>query len=568
MAKKKTKRKIKKLHEASSKCTVQGKPKFPEPIIRVTPQVLQKIRDITVNAGQFETGGLLLGDKKGDRDEYIISIKKATGPGEKAEFSNHHFKPDMDSYKNELKAELHLNGLVYLGEWHKHPGAFDTPSCTDLETMQDITEEDDTKDLVAIIATTPEQNNSKNSNQMVKTDFFYYRRGMKKFLPSIPEITVQPRLKRKIQKIGEINLDVDYVANIVENGNDELIVDGSLTDNKIANFLLNNTEQQIRAKLLLKNHNNKEIELNTSNEDLQIIISISPENVSATAWQNDSNSGDLVEIPVNMINLQQTLYKRLGGLHVKENIEDKTVTLLGLGSVGSAAAVQLVKAGINNLILIDSGQLKIHNIIRHVCDLSDLGRNKTDAVAEKLKWINPRVQIQKISKDFVEVFNEIEDQINNTQLLIISTDTAGSRNLANMTAVSMNIPAVFISLWERARTGTITRIVPGITGCRNCVGDGRWGSEMIPGTTDYSSAENERDIYFQPGLDTDISLVTNLGVKMAISTLVNPKSEVSPDLGTNFILWNGYPGNKQPMITLGKKLGLPKNIDCDLCGKI
>ena len=89
---------------------------------------------------------------------------------------------------------------------------------------------------------------------------------------------------------------------------------------------------------------------------------------------------------------------------------------------------------------------------------------------------------------------------------------------------------------------------------------------MIPGTTDYSSAENERDIYFQPGLDTDISLVTNLGVKMAISTLVNPKSEVSPELNTNFIYWNGYPGNKHPMIALGNDLGLPKNIDCDLCG--
>ena len=71
MAKKKTKRKIKKLHEASSKCTVKGKPKFPEPIIRVTPQVFQTIRDITLEAGQFETGGLLLGEKKYDRKKCL-----------------------------------------------------------------------------------------------------------------------------------------------------------------------------------------------------------------------------------------------------------------------------------------------------------------------------------------------------------------------------------------------------------------------------------------------------------------------------------------------------------------
>ena len=89
---------------------------------------------------------------------------------------------------------------------------------------------------------------------------------------------------------------------------------------------------------------------------------------------------------------------------------------------------------------------------------------------------------------------------------------------------------------------------------------------MIPGTSDYSTAENERDIYYQPGLDTDISLVTNLGVKMAISTLLNPNSEVSPELNTNFIYWNGYPGIDGSFIKLADGIGIPKNEDCDICG--
>ena len=64
MAKKKARKKNRKSPVANTMRTMYGKPKMLEPIVRVTPQVLQTIRDITVNAGQFETGGLLLGEKK------------------------------------------------------------------------------------------------------------------------------------------------------------------------------------------------------------------------------------------------------------------------------------------------------------------------------------------------------------------------------------------------------------------------------------------------------------------------------------------------------------------------
>ena len=164
MAKKKTKGKIKKLHEASSKCMMQGKSKLPEPIIRVSPQVFQTIRDITVDAGPFETGGLLIGEKKYVGNEYIITIKKATGPGEKAEFSTHHFIPDTYHYRKEMRNELYLNGLVYVGDWHKHPGSFDQPSYTDLNTMIEITSDDQTKDTISAITTVAGENDGVGKN--------------------------------------------------------------------------------------------------------------------------------------------------------------------------------------------------------------------------------------------------------------------------------------------------------------------------------------------------------------------------------------------------------------------
>ena len=72
--------------------------------------------------------------------------------------------------------------------------------------------------------------------------------------------------------------------------------------------------------------------------------------------------------------------------------------------------------------------MKIHNIIRHACDLNDLGRNKTDAVEDKLKRINPEINVQKIQKDFVDHYDDILIAIKDSDLLIVSTDTADSRN--------------------------------------------------------------------------------------------------------------------------------------------
>ena len=42
---------------------------------------------------------------------------------------------------------LYLNGITYVGEWHKHPGQFDSPSMVDLQTMEDITSGGDYKRL-------------------------------------------------------------------------------------------------------------------------------------------------------------------------------------------------------------------------------------------------------------------------------------------------------------------------------------------------------------------------------------------------------------------------------------
>ena len=530
-------------------------------MVNVDPKVFADIRKFTLRSGTNETGGLLLGKKIKTNNKYVISIQKATGPGLNADVGTYHFSPDIKHYKNEMRSELYMNGLIYIGEWHKHPGSFDRPSSTDLKTMRKITSDRTNKDMIVVIATIGDQ-----STNNVKTDYFYYHNGMEDFIGIKPNIISMAPLRQKLNMVKKINLETNYLMELIQSNADSIRIKGKLTDNNIVNiFSGSRAGNEITGRILLNNNKGHDISLETINEDLIIVYTPDHPVKEVSAWQLNDKNGDMDAIDIDLIDIKKNLYKRLGGLNINTGLSDKKVTLIGVGSVGSTAAAQFVKAGVTDITLIDPDHLEIHNIVRHLCDLNDLGRYKVDAVAERLQYINPQVKVQKLRSDYINDYDDIMDKISDTDVMIVSTDTPDSRAFSNMKSVEMNIPAVFISLHERAKTGSVYRIVPGITGCRNCIGDGRWGHEFIPGTTEYSNAKDERDILFQPGLDTDISLVTLLGVKMSISTILNPEASITPDLGTNYLHWNGYPDGNSPMVKIIEGIGIPKNDHCDIC---
>ena len=535
------------------------------PKVMVTPSVIDTIKKETLKYGSFETGGLLIGEKALLNDEYVITVKKATGPGNNSQHSTHQFIPDIAHFKKEMRTELYRNGIIYLGEWHKHPGSFDEPSMTDLNTMKEITRDDNTKDIIAVIATKPDSIGGVNGQNMVKVNFYYYQRGMKNFVSIVPEIVSITPLKKKLKKIQKINMNIEFILRLFEKGMGSMLIKGDLKDSGVLNVILTNKHKKaVTVEIVFDKNDDKTFNLNPKS-DVIVNVSIKNKKITAAGWQMDDNNGEFNKVEVELIDLKDSLFKRLGGLGIQEKILNKKIVMVGLGSVGSTATAQLVKAGIENLVLIDPDQLEVHNIIRHLCDFDDLGRYKTNAVADRIKKINPNLDITLLNNDIVHDLNKIEKDIKDADMLIVSTDTPDSRQVANMIAIENKIPAVFISLYERAMTGSVYRVAYNKTGCRNCIGEGQWNAEFAQGKMEYSEALNERDIIFQPGMDSDISLVTLLGVKMALSSLQNPRHKILPDMGANFIRWDGYPGKKGSMVQFISK-GIPINKNCDICG--
>ncbi len=81
------------------------------------------------------------------------------------------------------------------------------------------------------------------------------------------------------------------------------------------------------------------------------------------------------------------------------------VCVIGIGGVGSWAAEALARSGVGRLTLIDADEVCISNTNRQVIALDgQYGRAKVDAMAERLRAINPRIEVQPIA-DFLTPSN-------------------------------------------------------------------------------------------------------------------------------------------------------------------
>lgn len=80
-------------------------------------------------------------------------------------------------------------------------------------------------------------------------------------------------------------------------------------------------------------------------------------------------------------------------------LEKATVAIIGCGGVGGYAAEMLGRAGVGRMIIVDNDVVSESNINRQILALtSTVGREKSAVLAERLRDINPSVQVVRISE--------------------------------------------------------------------------------------------------------------------------------------------------------------------------
>lgn len=89
--------------------------------------------------------------------------------------------------------------------------------------------------------------------------------------------------------------------------------------------------------------------------------------------------------------------ERRHGKDLQRRFSSATVAVCGLGGLGSNIAIALARSGVGKLILIDDDRVDVTNLHRQQYKAAQIGRYKSDALAENLLEIAPYIQIEAVT---------------------------------------------------------------------------------------------------------------------------------------------------------------------------
>ncbi|RMG91792.1 MAG: tRNA threonylcarbamoyladenosine dehydratase [Zetaproteobacteria bacterium] len=120
------------------------------------------------------------------------------------------------------------------------------------------------------------------------------------------------------------------------------------------------------------------------------------------------------------------------------------VFIVGLGGVGGAAAEAIARAGIGQMTIIDHDVVGLSNMNRQiVCTMDALGRPKAEVMAERIRNINPNVQLE-AQKLFLNPGN-IHEQLGTgprPDYVIDCIDSVACKAMLVAACQDLNIPVV------------------------------------------------------------------------------------------------------------------------------
>lgn len=259
-----------------------------------------------------------------------------------------------------------------------------------------------------------------------------------------------------------------------------------------------------------------------------------------------------------------------------EELRKKKVLLIGLGSLGSTIAYQLVKTGIEELDFYDYDTLQPENISRHKGNVSQLGRYKTEIIKENLKKINPNVFINSYPYDpFSEnYFNELKMRLRRNDLIIVSTGSLESEILINELAVNHKIPTLFCWCTGNVDLGGFFIFIPHEGPCYECFYNQREKVDRVTNSTKRKPQSRlpGREPYNSPGIpgiSIDIDFIGLFAARIAIQILMRDSisfKKYYPILYSNYYYWNNREiGN---IMSFGpSSFRFARLDDCPICAK-
>jgi adenylyltransferase/sulfurtransferase len=154
------------------------------------------------------------------------------------------------------------------------------------------------------------------------------------------------------------------------------------------------------------------------------------------------------------------------GFEGMEKIRSAKVCVVGAGGIGNPVITQLVAMGIGSLRIVDRDVIEVTNLHRqHLYTDDDIGRVKVEAAAERLRKLNPGVQIEAVPTSVTKF--TAESIVKGFDVVVDALDSVDARYALNDACIKNNIPLIYAG--AIGVTGSVSTILPNKSACLRCM---------------------------------------------------------------------------------------------------
>jgi len=147
-------------------------------------------------------------------------------------------------------------------------------------------------------------------------------------------------------------------------------------------------------------------------------------------------------------------------------VREGKVLIVGVGGLGSPAALALALSGVNVIGLIDPDLVELSNLHRQILHQTpDLGRPKVISAREKLLRLNPALEVVAYHERLHA--GNVERLLGDYDFIIDATDSVTTKFLINDGAVLFNKPFSYGGIVQF--TGQTLTVLPRRTACLRCL---------------------------------------------------------------------------------------------------
>ncbi len=129
------------------------------------------------------------------------------------------------------------------------------------------------------------------------------------------------------------------------------------------------------------------------------------------------------------------------GIEGQERLHNAKILIIGIGGLGSPAAMYLAAAGVGHLILSDFDVVDLSNLQRQIVHhTDDIGKPKVESARETLLALNPLIQITPLYQQLDDA--ALLEQVDKVDIVLDCTDNLPTRFAINQACVKTQTPLV------------------------------------------------------------------------------------------------------------------------------